>query len=240
LRLLREAFERAREERELQLVTLIGVPGIGKSRLVYELSRIADADPGLVIWRQGRCLPYGDGVSFWALAEMVKAQAGILESDGPESVEAKLCAAVSGLVSAADADWVLRWLKPLIGRGGEERSQSALAESFPAWRRFLEGIADHEPAVLVFEDLHWADDGLLEFLDELVGWTSGVPLLVVCTARPELLAKRPGWGGGRTNSLTLSLPPLSAGETARLVHDLLQRAGFARRAPAGFARARGR
>lgn len=224
LRLLREAFERAREEREPQLVTLMGVPGIGKSRVVYELSRVVDADPGLVIWRQGRCLPYGDGISFWALAEMVKAQAGILESDGPETVEGKLSATVEGLVSEADREWVLRWLKALVGRSSEQPSQRARAEFFPAWRRFLEAIGERGPTVLVFEDLHWADDGLLDFLDELTHWTSGVPLLVVCTARPELLAKRPDWGGGRTNALTLSLPALSTDETAQLVHELLQRA----------------
>jgi class 3 adenylate cyclase len=224
LRLLTEAFERAREEREPQLVTLVGVPGIGKSRVVYELSRIADADPGLVTWRQGRCLPYGDGVSFWALAEMVKAQAGILESDSPDKVDTKLRAMVAGLVAESDADWVLGWLKPLVGRGAEERSRATRDESFAAWRRLLEGIAERGTTVLVFEDLHWADEGLLDFLDELAEWASGVPLLILCTARPELLAKRPGWGGGRTNALTLSLPPLSSDETARLVHGLLHRA----------------
>jgi tetratricopeptide (TPR) repeat protein len=224
LRLLKETFERAREERQLQLVTLVGVPGIGKSRVVYEFSRLIDADPQLVVWRQGRCLPYGDGVSFWALAEMVKAQAGILESEGSETVESKLSATVKALVAPADADWVLRRLKPLVGRDGEERSQSARAESFAAWRRFLEGIAERGPAVLVFEDLHWADEGLLDFVNDLAEWTTGVPLVIVCTARPELMAKRPGWGGGRANALTLSLPSLSAGETAQLVHDLLARA----------------
>jgi class 3 adenylate cyclase/tetratricopeptide (TPR) repeat protein len=224
LGLLREAFERAREEREPQLVTLVGVPGIGKSRIVYELSRFVDADPGLVTWRQGRSLPYGDGVSFWALGEMVKAEAGILESDAPDPAAAKLAASVAALVPAEDAHWVERRLRPLVGLGGEETSHGAREESFPAWQRFLEGIAERGPAVFVFEDLHWADSGLLDFLDEFSEWTSGVPLLVVCTARPELLAKRSGWGGGRTNAVTLSLPPLSGDETARLLHDLLERA----------------
>lgn len=224
LRLLHEALERAREEREPQLVTLVGVPGIGKSRVVYELSRIADADSDLVTWRQGRCLPYGEGVTFWALGEMVKAQAGILESDAAEAVEAKLAGCVAGLLAAADSAWVLRSLRPLVGSSGEDRSHGARAEAFPAWRRFLEAIAERGPTVLVFEDLHWADEGLLDFLDELAESTSGVPLLVVCTARPELLAERPGWGGGRTNALTLSLPPLTGDETAQLVHGLLERA----------------
>ncbi|GAC1686189.1 MAG: hypothetical protein PVS2B1_06390 [Candidatus Dormibacteraceae bacterium] len=224
LGLLREAFERAREEREPQLVTLVGVPGIGKSRIVYELSRIVDAHPELVTWRQGRCLPYGDGVSFWALGEMVKAEAGILESDGPEAAAEKLAGAVAAVVPAGDDAWVRRRLGPLVGLTGEETSHGAREEGFPAWRRFLEGVAERGPTVLVFEDLHWADDGLLDFLDELAELTTGVPLLVVCTARPELLAKRPVWGGGRTNAVTLSLPPLSEEETGRLVHYLLERA----------------
>ena len=224
LGLLREAFERAREEREPQLVTLVGVPGIGKSRIVYELSRIVDEDPELVTWRQGRCLPYGEGVSFWALGEMVKAEAGILESDGPEAAAEKLASAVAAAVPEADAAWVKRRLGPLVGLTGEETSHGAREEGFPAWRRFLEGVAERGPTVLVFEDLHWADDGLLDFLDELAEYTTGVPLLVVCTARPELLAKRPVWGGGRTNAVTLSLPPLSEDETGRLVDNLLKQA----------------
>jgi class 3 adenylate cyclase len=224
LGLLREAFERAREEREPQFVTLVGVPGIGKSRIVYELSRMLDADPALVSWRQGRCLPYGEGVSFWALGEMVKAEAGILESDGPDAAAKKLAGAVAALVPAGDAAWVGRRLGPLVGLTGEETSHGAREEGFPAWRRFLEGVAERGPTVLVFEDLHWADDGLLDFLDELAQLTTDVPLLVVCTTRPELLAKRPVWGGGRTNAVTLSLPPLTAGETGRLVHHLLERA----------------
>jgi class 3 adenylate cyclase/tetratricopeptide (TPR) repeat protein len=224
LGLLREAFERAREEREPQLVTLVGVPGIGKSRMVYELWRIVDADPELVTWRQGRCLPYGEGVSFWALGEMVKAQAGILESDGPGAAATKLAGSVAALVPAGDAAWVDRRLRPLVGLGSEETSHGAREEGFPAWRRYLEGVAEGGPAVFVFEDLHWADDGLLDFLDELAEWTSGVPLLLVCTARPELLAKRPGWGGGRTDAVMLSVPPLSEDETAQLMHDLLEQA----------------
>ena len=224
LGMMREAFERAREEREPQFVTLVGVPGIGKSRVVYELSRMVDAGPARVSWRQGRCLPYGEGVSFWALGEMVKAEAGILESDAPDAAADKLSDAVAALVPIGDATWAVRRLRPLVGLSGEERSHGAREEGFPAWRRFLEGIAERGPTVLVFEDLHWADDGLLDFIDELAELTTGVPLLVVCTARPELLAKRPGWGGGRTNAVTLSLPPLSAEETGRLVHHLLERA----------------
>jgi class 3 adenylate cyclase/tetratricopeptide (TPR) repeat protein len=223
LALLREAFARARDEREPQFVTLVAVPGAGKSRLVYELSRIVDADPELVCWRQGRCLPYGEGVSFWALAEIVKAETGILESDTPDAATAKLTASVGNLLPPGDAGWVERRLRPLVGLGEKDRAHGAREEAFPAWRRFLEAIAERGTSVLVVEDLHWADEGLLDFLDELAEWTSGLPLLIVGTARPELLAQRPGWGGGKTNAVTLSLPPLSEHDTARLVQNLLER-----------------
>ena len=109
------------------------------------------------------------------------------------------------------------------GSGGRSDNQE---EAFAAWRGFLEGVADQRPLVLVFEDLHWADDGLLDFVDHLVDWATRVPLLVVATARPELLSRRSGWGGGKANALTLSLAPLSGDETAELVHALLDRAAI--------------
>src|SRR5205823_11832821 len=113
---LRDALDRARHERIPQLVTLVGVPGIGKSRLVYELSRVVDADPELITWRQGRCLAYGDGVAFWALAEVVKAQAGVHEEDSEEEVAKKLQTAVAGAVAdEKDARWVESHLRPLVG-----------------------------------------------------------------------------------------------------------------------------
>jgi tetratricopeptide (TPR) repeat protein len=221
-RLLGEALARARREREPQLVTIVGVPGIGKSRLVAELFQAVDADPDLIAWRQGRSLPYGEGVSYWALAEMVKAQAGILETDSPEEVARKLAAAAQDL-GGDRADWVEQHLRPLVGLSGTA-GEDRRAEAFAAWRAFLEGLAELQPTVLVFEDLQWADDGLLDFVDHLVDWARGVPLLVVCTSRPELLARRPGWGGGKPNASTLSLSPLSEEDTARLVHELLERA----------------
>ncbi|HEY3036395.1 MAG TPA: adenylate/guanylate cyclase domain-containing protein, partial [Streptosporangiaceae bacterium] len=224
LGVLRDALGRVRAERTPQLVTLVGVPGIGKSRLVFELSQVADADAELISWRQGRCLPYGEGVSFWALAEMVKAQAGILEDDTPGQAQAKLAQMTVGVLSAtSDVDWIQRHLGTLVGlgdgsvlAGGDRRG-----ETFAAWRQFFEALAERRPLVLVFEDLHWADDGLLDFVDYLAGWAGEVPLLVVGTARPELLARRPGWGGGKPNALTLSLTPLSDDDTARLIGSLL-------------------
>ena len=224
--LLRDALSRARQEESAQLVTLVGVPGIGKSRLVAELFGDIEADPDLIYWRQGRCLPYGEGVTYWALSEMVKAQAGILDTDTEEEAEQKLKASLSELLPATpDAAWVEGYLRPLVGlaetgpAGGDRRD-----EAFAAWRRFFEALAEQRPLVLVFEDLHWADESLLDFVDHLVDWATSVPLLVVCTARPELLSRRAGWGGGKPNAAAVSLSPLSGDETARLVHALLDRA----------------
>jgi predicted ATPase/class 3 adenylate cyclase len=218
------ALGRVRREQEPQLVTLVGVPGIGKSRLVWELFQRVDAEPELTWWRQGRSLPYGEGVSFWALGEMVKAQAGVLETDSADETEKKLHESVAALVAdAADVDWLEGHLRPLLGLGSVELGSGSREEAFAAWRRFLEALAEERSSVLVFEDLHWADEALLDFVDYLVDWATGVPLLVVGTARPELLSRRPGWGGGKPNAVTLSLSALSDDETAHLVHLLLER-----------------
>src|SRR5918996_963886 len=228
LRLLREALSRAERQRDPQLVTLVGAPGIGKSRLLFELYRALDDDPDVFVnWRQGRSLPYGEGVSFWALGEMVKAQAGILESDSSDEAEAKLGTAVAAVVrDEAEAQWVDEHLGPLVGLAGPEEAGADLRrEAFAAWRRFFEALAEQRPLVLVFEDLHWADDGLLDFVDHLVDWASDVPILVVCTARPELLERRPGWGGGKRSALTVSLAPLSDADIERLMGALLAEKG---------------
>ena len=221
LELVRSVFARVRNERATQLVTLVGVPGIGKSRLVLELFRLVDDERGLITWRQGRCLPYGESVTFWALGEIVKAEAGILESDSSAEAERKLDRVVTSLASdATEARWLQTELRALVGLSGDGAgSQTAGA----AWRRFLEAVADRGPAVLVFEDLHWADDGLLDFLDELVDWLRDAPLLVVATARPELLERRPAWGGGKANATTISLQPLSEEDTVRLISALVER-----------------
>ncbi|HEU4900543.1 MAG TPA: AAA family ATPase [Actinomycetota bacterium] len=226
LEVLAGALARVRSEQSPQLVTLVGVPGMGKSRLVWELLQTVEAEADTTIWRQGRCLPYGDGVALWALGEVVKAQAGILDSDPAEGAEAKLIRAVGDLVGdQAEAAWATGLLGPLVGLGGAaEPGEGSQAEAFAAWRRFLEALAEQGPTVLVVEDLHWADELLLDFLDHLVDWAAEVPLLVVATARPELLTRRPGWGGGKPNSTTVSLAPLSEADTARLVAGLLGQA----------------
>ena len=222
LELLRSITQRVREERSTQLVTLVGVPGIGKSRLVGELARIVEAEPEPTTWRQGRCLPYGEHVTYWALGEILKAEAGILETDDFAEAEAKLSRAVSSAAAAeADAPWLGNELRTLVGLSAEPSASAEAATG--AWRRFLEAMAERRPTVLVFEDLHWADDGLLDFVDDLVDRLRDVPLLVVGTTRPELLERRPGWGGGKANSTTISLQPLREQETAELVASLLDR-----------------
>jgi class 3 adenylate cyclase len=226
LGVLRDALARVQAERSVQLVTVVGVPGIGKSRLLYELWQTAETAAEPISWRLGRSLPYGEGVTYWALAEMVKAQAGILGSDTAGQAEAKLAAMTAEVVpGAADADWVFRHLGALAGlRGGEAPfGGDRRGEAFAAWRYFFEALAEPRPLVLVFEDLHWADEGLLDFVDYLVDWAGGVPLLVVGSARPELLERRPGWGGGKPDALTLSLAPLSDQDTARLIGSLRDR-----------------
>jgi len=155
--LLIGTFERAAQQRSCQLVTIVGEPGVGKSRLCAELFGYIEDRPGqLVRWRQGRCLPYGEGIAFWALGEIVKAECGILESDSPDEVEAKLERALPA--DDPDRVWLRARLAPLVGGSAEAASQE---ESFTAWRRFLEALAAQGPTVLVFEDLHWADDALL-------------------------------------------------------------------------------
>ncbi len=219
LQLLQSTYERMLGESEIQLVTLTGEPGVGKTRLLAEFRTWVDDRSELIAWRQGRCLPYGDGITFWALGEVVKAHAGILESDRPADARAKLAAAVAEM---DDTAWLEERLGPLVGLATS--GETDREESFTAWQRFLEAIASTRALVLLFEDLHWADPALLAFVDHLVDWSRDLPILVLCTARPELYERHPTWGGGTRNSTTVSLSPLSTAETERLVFSLLETA----------------
>ena len=216
LALLKGIFEKALASESVQLVTVVGEPGLGKSRLVAELGDYVDAVPQLVTWRQGRCLPYGEGITFWALGEIVKAHAGILESDPPTVATGKLDAV---LPEGDERAWFRQRLLPLLGI--EASSSAEREELFTAWRRFLEHIAEIHPTVLVFEDLHWADDAMLSFLEHLADRAEGVPLVIVGTARPELYDRRTEYAAGLRNVNTINLSPLSEQETARLVSALL-------------------
>ena len=216
--ILRGLFDRCERSVSPQLVTIIGEPGVGKSRMVLELESYIDEKTDLILWRQGRCLPYGDGITFWALGEIVKNEAGILETDTPEEAASKLDRALR--VPDDEREWFRARLGPLVGL--EVGAAAEREESFTAWRRFLESLIDDAPGVFVFEDLHWADPALLEFIQHVAEWAENSPMLLVCTARPELYEKHRGWAGGMRNATTISLDPLSDEETARLVSALLE------------------
>ena len=210
LRLLNEVFGRARADRGLQLVTVIGEPGIGKSRLLAEFEQNLDQGGENVTRLRGQCLAYGDGIGFWPLAEIVKQHLSITQTTSELDAGVRLAAAVEGM---EDAPWLRARLAPLIGLPGEVGDRE---EVFTAWQRYFDEIADRTPLVLVFEDLHWADAALLAFLQHLLEWSADAPLLVLCTARPELLDAHAGWAGGAANATTLALRPLDHDETTRL------------------------
>ena len=215
--LLKERFTETATENVVRLVTVVGEPGLGKSRIVAELMAHVDRSSGLVTWRQGRCLPYGEGITFWALGEILKAHTGILESDPPRVAREKLSAV---LPEGEEREWFRQRLLPLLGIGAA--SSAEREELFTAWRRFLEGVAKTVPTVLVFDDLHWADEAMLAFLEHLADLVEGVPLLLVGTARPELFERHPDYADGLPNATRIHLSPLSPAETARLVSGLLE------------------
>ena len=220
--------------RRPRLVTVLGRAGIGKSRLVRELyqhARAAGRHP--VCWRSGRCPPFGENVAYAALADIVKAQAGVLATDTPEAARDRLDAALRDLVPAGESARLSDALRPLVGLPGSPLSTED-AES--AWRRFLLALAGRGPTVLVFEDLHWADDRMIRFV-ELIGATvRDVPLLVVCTARPELVDREPSWAGAVPGMLSISLTPLRDDSHRHPVRADVRR----RRVPARAAAAAGR
>jgi class 3 adenylate cyclase len=216
------------------LITVVGAAGIGKSRLLAELADLLTAtppDPRGLAWRQGRALPYGDGPTFGALAEAVKAEAGILESDGAELAGRRLVAAAGAVADPVTAAWVAGHLRRLVGvgagragTGGGLTTAADREEEFAAWRRFLHGLAAARPLVLALEDLHRADDALLDFVEGLADGDAGpAPMLVLATARPELLERRPGWGAGGT---TIRLGPLGDPDTTGLLATLLRHHGL--------------
>lgn len=217
--LLHAVFSRCVKDSSCQLVTLCGEPGIGKSRLVADLFEyLAAARDPAVRWRRGRCLPYGDGVTFWALGEIVKGEAGIGPSDDPEMIRTKLDRTLPPV--AADRDWMVQRLLPLVGVGAT-RSGADRDESFAAWRRYFEQLAQR-PTVLVFEDVHWADPAFVMFLLHLVEQAAAVPLMILTTARPEFFEREPLFGATIRNATRLDLAPLGEAEMDTLLDHLLE------------------
>ena len=228
LGLLVSSVRRVMQERRGQLVTLIGEPGIGKSRLTRALFDHIDspATPTIVRWRVGQCLPYGDGVSYWALSQVVKTQASILESDSGAVARAKLDVSVDRVLPRSAgpdvAAQVKERLAALLGLpGGGADPTDDVAASHAAWRRYLLALAEDTPTVLVVEDLHAADDGFLQFLRTLVEAASATPLLVLCTARTELMERRSDWLAGLRDAMTITLTPLAEPEIVAVLARLL-------------------
>jgi len=210
LRAVRDLFHAAAERRVPRLVLVSGPAGVGKSRLGWEFFKYADGLAEEVWWHRGRCLSYGEGVAFWALAEMVRQRLGIAEEDSADEAAGKLTEGVARYVTDPGER---SYIGPRLGRllgvtfaadGGEGLSREEL---FAGWRLFFERLAALNPVVLVVEDGHYADTGLLDFLDYLTDWVRGLPVYVLVLARPELGQTRPGFGAGR-NRATLTLDPL--------------------------------
>jgi tetratricopeptide (TPR) repeat protein len=216
---LLQAFERAVRESRSYLLTVLGAAGIGKSRLASELG-LALGDRATVL--TGRCLPYGDGITFWPIGEIVR-----------EAFDDDSRAGVVELVGAEEGERVAELVDAVIGRG---TADGAGPETFWAVRTVLAELAARRPLVVVFEDVHWAEPTLLDLIDHLSEWTRA-PLLVLCLARPEFLDDRPGWGGGRVNCATTLLEPLSPSESELLIDSFAGRAELAPRSRAALARA---
>ncbi|HEX4654608.1 MAG TPA: adenylate/guanylate cyclase domain-containing protein [Mycobacteriales bacterium] len=221
MRLVKELFHACAERQSPRLVSVTGPAGVGKSRLGWEFFKYVDGLAELVRWHRGRCLSYGDGVAFWALAEMVRQRFGIAEDDTSPTIADKLAAGLIEWVDDANArQYVAPRLARLLGVG-DEGAGLGRDELFAGWRVFFESMATKEPVVLLLEDVHYADDGLLDFIEHLLDWAREAPILVITLARPELADRRPGWGMGRRNSTALALEPLSEAAMRKMLDGLV-------------------
>jgi class 3 adenylate cyclase/tetratricopeptide (TPR) repeat protein len=207
LRMLKELFHASAEEGKAFLVSVTGISGIGKSRLIWEFFKYMDGLPQRTMWHRGRCLAYGEGVTYWALADMVRMRCRIAEDEDPDSALAKLQATLSEYVlDDEERQFVEPRLAHLLGL--EERHARAQEELFGAWRLFFERLTDADPVSMVFEDMQWADPSLLDFVEYLMEWSRDHPLYLVTLARPELLERRPTWGAGSRTFSAIYLEPL--------------------------------
>jgi tetratricopeptide (TPR) repeat protein len=220
LRQLKELYHAAADESRAHLVSITGIAGIGKSRLVWEFYKYFDGIVETVLWHRGRCLSYGEGITYWALADMVRMRCRIAEDEPAESALAKVRATVAEHVpDEEDRRFLEPRLAQLLGLGDSDARDRQ--EMFAAWRLFFEQLARTNPTVLVFEDLQWADESLLDFVEYLLEWSRDHRLLVVTLARPELLERRPTWGAGQRSVTAWYLEPLSQAAMEELLEGLV-------------------
>ncbi|NJD26993.1 MAG: hypothetical protein FIA92_01705 [Chloroflexi bacterium] len=207
LRELKELIATTGRDRRVRLVSITGPAGSGKSRLAWELNKYIDGISETIYWHRGRSPAYGEGITFWALGEMVRRRAGLSEHDDADTPRERVAACVAEYVeSEEDRRWVEPALLTLLGV--EPAPPGGRDVLFAAWRIFFEQIASRGTTVLLFEDLHWADSGLLDFIEHVVEWARNVPILVVTLARPELTDRRPDWGGTTRHLTRVALEPL--------------------------------
>ena len=221
LRELKEVLHAVGRERRVRLVSITGPGGIGKSRLVWELEKYIDGVAEDIYWHRGRSPSYGEGVTFWALGEMVRRRAQLTEDDDEATTRQRLEATLAEHVpDASERERIGPALLCLLGldEGGAAGGRETL---FPAWRLLFERIAEKGTTVLVFEDLQWADSGLLDFIDHLLDWSRGLPILVVTLARPELFDRRPDWGANRRHLTAMALEPLTDDAVRQLLNGLV-------------------
>ena len=216
LRLLKDQFHATAREGKPRLVTVVGQAGIGKSRLAWELEKYLDGVVETVLWHEGRSPSYGEGISYWALAEIVRGRAGIAESEDPNAARAKLTEALDGMsLEPAERRWIEPRLTGLLGL--DELPGETREELFAAWRTYFERLAQQSTVMLVFWDLQWADQGLLDFLEHLLVWARTSPIFVLAEARPELFERRPGWGSNVRSATSIHLEPLAEADMRRLL-----------------------
>jgi class 3 adenylate cyclase/tetratricopeptide (TPR) repeat protein len=220
LRQIKDFFHVCADEGRAQLVSVTGIAGIGKSRLAWEFYKYFDGLTQIIYWHRGRCLAYGEGVTYWALADMVRMRCRIAEDDPPETAWQKLRTTLDEHVLDADERrFVEPRLAQLLGLGEQESRDRQ--DLFAAWRLFFERLAETYPTVLAFEDMQWADASLLDFVEYLLEWSRDKPLYVITLARPELLERRPTWGAGHRNFTSLYLEPLSEEAMGELLTGLV-------------------
>ena len=220
LRLLKEMLHATAEDGKSRLLSVVGVAGVGKSRLSWEFEKYIDGLTQPVYWHRGRCLAYGEGIAYWALAEMVRTRAGMVESEPQEGAREKLRRTVQEFITD---DEERRWVEPRLAQllGLDRELSSEPRDLFAAWRMFFEKLAADQLTVLVFEDLQWADSGLLDFIEYLLEWSRNSPILVLTLARPEVAERRPGWGIGKRGLTSLYLEPLSSEAMASLLSGMV-------------------